>query len=198
MCDPIISLIKQSQTVFDRILLTGHSAGGGVAALLYLRLRLTDAIGTLIKPPLLRWIWMHFLTLPDTPLHCITFGAPPVLAPSDVLRVMPTTCPGQPRSTFLAFAVHGDIVVRADRPYIRKMIEIFGSSGAASSMPTLEFEESELYNVGELVLLFDANPDGDDEQFQAAQLGDEINKLLWGNLKAHPLKEYCKLLSGLK
>jgi len=138
---------------------------------------------------------------PDVPLHCVTFAAPPVIDPRYVEQSLPAlnSVPEGVESRFLAFVACGDIVVRADRPYIRKILEIYGASDSTSSpTPQIQFEEVELYNPGNLVMLFDNNPDGEEDIFEAVQVGGVIGNFLWGNAKVHAMKWYCEMLEGLQ
>lgn len=86
-------------------------------------------------------IGLVFLTFTvDIQLHCITFASPPVLSLpiTEATFALPNTL-GK-ASKFLAFSVHGDMVVRADRPYVRKLLEIYSTArihlGAIASIST--------------------------------------------------------------
>ncbi|KAJ6441329.1 vegetative cell wall protein gp1 [Purpureocillium lavendulum] len=94
------------------LVLTGHSAGGAVAALLYAhmlarsaaaRSELTSLAGAFKR------------------VHCVTFGAPPVaLLP---LR-KPDDRPDLRKSLFLSFVNEGDPVARADKEYVKSLLEV--------------------------------------------------------------------------
>lgn len=100
------------------LLITGHSAGGAVAALLYSHMLSTskdaeselNAVAGCFKR-----------------VHCVTFGTPPV-------SLIPLAKPvGRGRederrlrkSLFLSFVNEGDPVARADRAYVRSLLELF-------------------------------------------------------------------------
>lgn len=94
------------------LLITGHSAGGAVAALLYMhmvsvvaRSELSDLAGCFKR------------------IHCVTFGAPPVsllpLKKPDVKRLR--------KSLFLSFVNEGDPVVRADKAYVKSLLELLAT-----------------------------------------------------------------------
>lgn len=55
--------------------------------------------------------------------HCITFGSPPI-------TLLPLTKPSLPhlrKSLFLSFINEGDPVPRADKPYIRSLLDLYAS-----------------------------------------------------------------------
>lgn len=95
------------------LLITGHSAGGAIAALLYMHM-LATAPGTGSELNLLAGCFKR--------IHCVTFGAPPVsLLP---LR-KPDANPRRLRKCiFLAFVNEGDPVVRADKAYVRSLLDL--------------------------------------------------------------------------
>lgn len=100
------------------LLITGHSAGGAVAALLYSHILSTsraaeselNAVAGCFKR-----------------VHCITFGTPPVslmplAKPTDYVR-----CPQARKSVFLSFVNEGDPVARADKAYVKSLLELFAT-----------------------------------------------------------------------
>lgn len=101
-------------------------------------------------------------------------------------------------SQFLAFAAHGDLVVRADRPYVRQVVKIYGSSDAVPPLPDFQFDPAELWNAGTSIVLFDKNIDSDDEEVHAIEAAQGLGELLWGNLHTHDMKVYLELLNGLQ
>ncbi len=125
------------------LLITGHSAGGAVAALLYAHMLATSIQAS---------SELNLLTGCFRRIHCITFGTPPV-------SLLPLTKPNRrdlKNSLFLSFVNEGDPVVRADKAYVRSLIELFSSSAAkrsangavrnkesAGSMRTLQSEASQ-------------------------------------------------------
>lgn len=93
------------------LMITGHSAGGAVAALLYSHMQATtqDARSELNR-----------LTSRFKRVHCVTFGTPPV-------SLLPLLKPDSSRlrkSLFLSFVNEGDPVVRADKPYVKSLLEL--------------------------------------------------------------------------
>ncbi|KAE8356381.1 Alpha/Beta hydrolase protein [Aspergillus coremiiformis] len=92
------------------LILTGHSAGGAVASLLYCHLHSTTASSEL----------SHVASFFPT-IHCITFGAPPI-------SIRPLLPPNPP-SIFYAFINEGDPVPRAEKPYITSLLNLYLSPG---------------------------------------------------------------------
>lgn len=105
------------------LLITGHSAGGAVAALLYAHM-LSESPQAQSE--------LSSLTGCFRRVHCVTFGAPPV-------SLLPLQKPDGPRaaelckSIFLSFVNEGDPVARADKAYVRSLLELFATPAPASS-----------------------------------------------------------------
>lgn len=92
--------------------MTGHSAGGAVATLLYAHMLCEDLRSELV-----------ILTGCFKRIHCITFGTPPI-------SLLPLQKPSEPRlkkSLFLSFINEGDPVPRADKAYIRSLLDLYAS-----------------------------------------------------------------------
>lgn len=95
------------------LLLTGHSAGGAVAQLLYMHMlsslksELTD----------LRGFFRH--------IHCVTFGSPPV----SLLPLQKPNTKAMQKSLFLSFINEGDPVARADWAYLKCLMELYATPG---------------------------------------------------------------------
>ena len=96
------------------LLITGHSAGGAVAALLYSHMlsvsKSVESELSILKERFKR-------------VHCITFGAPPV-------SLLPLEKPTDSRfrkSLFLGFVNEGDLVARADTAYVKSLLELFAA-----------------------------------------------------------------------
>ncbi|KAF1831244.1 alpha/beta-hydrolase [Decorospora gaudefroyi] len=103
------------------LLITGHSAGGAVAALLYAHM-----MSTRIQSEL------NYLTSFFKRVHCITFGAPPV-------SLRPLKKPEDKRhrkSLFYAFINEGDPIPRADKSVLRSLLKLYASPApvAASNL----------------------------------------------------------------
>lgn len=100
------------------LLITGHSAGGAIAALLYCHM-LSESEEAKSE---LRAVAGFFKRI-----HCVTFGAPPV-------SLMPLTKPDNylqrpqlRKSIFLSFVNEGDPVARADKAYVKSLLELFAA-----------------------------------------------------------------------
>jgi hypothetical protein len=94
------------------LLITGHSAGGAVAALLYSHM-LSTSSETESE--------LNILTGCFKRVHCISFGAPPV-------SLLPLAKPNNPayrKSLFYSFVNEGDPVPRADKAYIRSLLDLY-------------------------------------------------------------------------
>ncbi|PLB40296.1 lipase family protein [Aspergillus candidus] len=94
------------------LLITGHSAGGAVASLLYCHMLSLTARSELAH-----------LTSFFKSVHCVTFGAPPV----SIRPLFPPPSPSQQRSAFFSFVNEGDPVARADKTYITSLLNLYAS-----------------------------------------------------------------------
>ena len=130
------------------LLLTGHSAGGAVASLLYAHMlaevakselnTLTGCTSPPIKPT--TRIYVSNKTPPGFKrIHCLTFGTPPI-------SLLPLAKPHSlchKKSLFMSFINEGDPVPRADKAYIRSLLNLYaspapGSTGCPASIPLLK------------------------------------------------------------
>ncbi|KAI1339425.1 alpha/beta-hydrolase [Xylariaceae sp. FL0016] len=94
------------------LLITGHSAGGAIASLLYMHMLATSQAAS---------SELNTLTGCFKRVHCITFGTPPVsLRPLETPRRYNLR-----KSLFLSFVNEGDPVVRADKAYVKSLLELF-------------------------------------------------------------------------
>lgn len=93
------------------LMITGHSAGGAVAALLYSHM-LAETEQAASE--------LNSLTGCFKRVHCVTFGTPPV----SLLPLKRPDRPGLQKSLFLSFINEGDPVVRADKAYVRSLLEL--------------------------------------------------------------------------
>lgn len=133
------------------LLMTGHSAGGAVASLLYLHL-LSESPAVVSELTHLRGCFKH--------IHCVTFGAPPIS-----LRPLFPPTPERSKSIFFAFINEGDPVTRADKGYLFSLLDLYASPAPGSTCsilgskskpnPSLYWRapSSTLSNAGRLVLL---------------------------------------------
>ena len=102
------------------LLITGHSAGGAIAALLYAHM-----LSETVKSEL------NILTGCFKRIHMVSFGAPPVsLLP---LSKPPNSERRLRRSLFMSFVNEGDPVSRIDKAYVRSLLELYASPAPAIS-----------------------------------------------------------------
>jgi len=100
------------------LLITGHSAGGAVAALLYAHMMSNNVESEL-----------SYLTGFFKRVHCITFGAPPIS-----LRALQKPDDRRHRkSLFFSFINEGDPVPRADRTFIKSLLKLYASPAPSAS-----------------------------------------------------------------
>lgn len=94
------------------LLITGHSAGGAIASLLYMHMLATSKAAS---------SELNLLTGCFKRIHCITFGSPPVsLFPFQTPRRLELR-----KSLFYSFVNEGDPVTRADKAYVKSLLELF-------------------------------------------------------------------------
>ncbi|KAF9736973.1 hypothetical protein PMIN06_004112 [Paraphaeosphaeria minitans] len=94
------------------LLITGHSAGGAVAALLYAHMMSTTVTSEL-----------SYLTSFFKRVHCVTFGAPPI----SLLPFKPSTDKRHRKSLFYSFINEGDPVPRADKAVVKSLVKLWSS-----------------------------------------------------------------------
>ncbi|KAK2740918.1 hypothetical protein FQN57_005922 [Myotisia sp. PD_48] len=111
------------------LVVTGHSAGGAVASLLYAHM-----LSTTLKSELI------FLRNRFKRIHCFTFGSPPV-------SILPLDKPANPKFNkwlFYTIINEGDPVCRAEKPYVRSLVHLYKSTPpqrrhTTSSIPKFPF-----------------------------------------------------------
>ncbi|KAH8665134.1 Alpha/Beta hydrolase protein [Tricladium varicosporioides] len=158
------------------LVFTGHSAGGAVAALLYIHLLKSQAKDNLTS------LRSRFATT-----HCITFGAPPITAPA-ITSI-------NERAIFLAFINEGDPIPRCDREYVNSLLRLF-----VTPMPKVETKwplpDPVIYNAGEIILIpRDTENDGSTIFVKPNDTGDgSLAEVVMGNPKCHKMDLYLKKL----
>ncbi|KAI0005670.1 alpha/beta-hydrolase [Xylariaceae sp. FL0662B] len=112
------------------LLITGHSAGGAIASLLFSHMLATSKAAA---------SELNNLTGCFKRVHCITFGTPPV-------SLFPLQKPDRSefkKFLFLSFVNEGDPVARADKAYVRSLLELFAAPAPAPApAPSAEARES--------------------------------------------------------
>ena len=119
MVKPVATRLRQMleenpSRASSALLITGHSAGGAIASLLFCHM-LSETVNSELTP----------LAGCFKRVHCITFGAPPI-------SLLPLGKPNNRerhlrKSLFFSFINEGDPVTRADRPYVRSLIDLYSS-----------------------------------------------------------------------
>ncbi|KUL90689.1 hypothetical protein ZTR_00021 [Talaromyces verruculosus] len=102
------------------LILTGHSAGGAVASLLYCHMLSQTVISELTE---LQDLFKR--------VHCITFGAPPI---SLLPLQKPTSKTRYEKNLFYGIVNEGDPVARADKTYVRSLLELYARPDPSSSL----------------------------------------------------------------
>ncbi|KAI8956613.1 alpha/beta-hydrolase [Daldinia sp. FL1419] len=93
------------------LLITGHSAGGAVASLLYAHMLSTSKAAS---------SELNSLTGCFKRVHCITFGTPPI----SLLPLQKPSGSEFKKFVFLTFVNEGDPVARADKAYVKSLLEL--------------------------------------------------------------------------
>jgi hypothetical protein len=102
------------------LLITGHSAGGAIAALLYSHMLATSPEAE---------SELNILTGCFKRVHCVSLGAPPV----SLLPLEKSSNPLLRKSIFLSFVNEGDPVARADKAYIRSLLSLYSTPAPGQS-----------------------------------------------------------------
>lgn len=197
------------------LLITGHSAGGAVASLLYAHMlaRTAQARSEL-----------NVLTDSFRRVHCVTFGTPP-------LSLLPLMRPDRPElknSVFLSFINEGDPVARADKGYVMSLLELLASPvpdvsekarprrgrsrPGRSSKPVWPMPECTLSNAGRIVVLRSGRRGRETgaakdrmtvrERLAEGVVGnvcreDQLRGVVWGDPSAHLMKLYAGRIEAL-
>ncbi|GAD96203.1 dihydroxy-acid dehydratase [Paecilomyces variotii No. 5] len=101
------------------LLITGHSAGGAVASLLYCHM-LSHTVQSELTD--MRSFFKR--------VHCITFGPPPV----SLLPLEKPALRQYRKSLFFSFINEGDPVSRADKAYVRSLLDLYVSPAPDSML----------------------------------------------------------------
>ena len=196
------------------LIMTGHSAGGAVATLLYAHMMAENTSSE-----------FNILTSCFKRIHCITFGTPPV----SLLPIGKSNNPRYKKSLFLSFINEGDPVPRADRAYVRSLFNLYttpapGSGclvslippaplarpwfnfrrksqeadGAPSApLPVWNVPLGSLSNAGRLVVLRANNHAGEDDVTAVVTTDQQLREVVFGNPVMHMMKIYARRIEVL-
>ncbi|KAF5714020.1 lipase class 3 [Fusarium mundagurra] len=186
------------------LLITGHSAGGAIAALLYSHMvAQTNAAES----------ELNVLTNCFKRIHCVTFGAPPV----SLLPLAKPETHALRKSIFLSFVNEGDPVVRADKAYVKSLLDLLASPPPSQrkdpnkprKKPTWNVPPCTLSNAGRIVVLrsgdLDAKPKDRktvrerlDEGVVAVTCSEErLRSVIWGDPVCHLMSLYAARIEVL-
>ncbi|KAG8676227.1 hypothetical protein FPOAC1_002228 [Fusarium poae] len=201
------------------LLITGHSAGGAIASLLYSHM----VAQTSEAKSELNVLTEHFKRV-----HCITFGAPPV----SLLPLSKPDAPSLRKSVFLSFVNEGDPVVRADKAYVKSLLDLLSSPPPSSSSsssshhkdtkskqrsrsssrtkkPRWKVPACTLSNAGRIVVLRSGNPHAKpkdrktvkerlEEGVVAVTCNEEdLREVIWGDPVCHLMNLYAERIQVL-
>jgi hypothetical protein len=156
------------------LIFTGHSAGGGVAALVCAHIRHC-------RPD----IQQHFLKI-----HCITFAAPPILTPFHITH-QATPSDSNPHLT-LNLVNFGDIVPRAETNYIRSLLRLYEARAEHPSDEPWDFGEVTAFNYGQIVVFQDVS-ETDEQDVRGYRPSQGVwQNLAFGSVRAHPMDRYLE------
>ncbi|KAL2670597.1 hypothetical protein Neosp_014385 [[Neocosmospora] mangrovei] len=191
------------------LMLTGHSAGGAVAALLYSHMLAETAEAE---------SELNALSNCFKKIHCVTFGAPPV-------SLLPLAKPDRPNlrnSVFLSFINEGDPVVRADKAYVKSLLELLASpppkkpksssksrKSSRPPPPVWNVPPCTLSNAGRLVILRTGDPRAkpkdrktvseriDEGVVAVTCLEEQLRDVIWGDPVCHLMSLYAERIEVL-
>lgn len=197
------------------LLMTGHSAGGAVASLLYAHMLAVETRSEL-----------NTLTGSFKRIHCLTFGTPPI----SLLPLKKPTTLRHKKSLFMSFINEGDPVPRADKAYIRSLLHLYASPApdaisavpvpklkackkskpnpkkaaaqplTAAEAPVWKVPPGTLSNAGRLVVLRQVprNTAGAEDDIKAEITGDqELRGVAFGDPVMHMMKVYARRVEVL-
>ncbi|KAL2357827.1 Alpha/Beta hydrolase protein [Cryomyces antarcticus] len=208
------------------LLITGHSAGGAVASLLFMHMMAETVRSELTE-----------LTSAFKRVHCVTFGTPPL----SLLPLQKAASARHRKSLFFSFINEGDPVVRADKAFVRSLLSLYASPAPGSSCignlsaslihpgskqqqqqqlanppnssshtnppknpsgatpPVWKVPEAKLSNAGRLVLLRELPHGSSGEQtVLASQVTDEMLRgVVFGDPVMHSMRVYARRIDVL-
>jgi len=190
VCDKIVSAASGFSPVLDgrrpSLLITGHSAGGGVAGLISAHICAN-------RPDILDRF---------EAAHCVTFAAPPVLGS---VRTGNDVQPASARFS-LNIVNYGDIVPRADKAYIRSLLNLYRERAESDVNEVWDFGNPDAWNYGKNIVMMDvATVDahrGDDQDDEPDMRAFDVEPRIWqtlafGSKRTHPMAVYIQSVRSL-
>ncbi|KAK8238644.1 Alpha/Beta hydrolase protein [Phyllosticta capitalensis] len=229
MVKPVAKRLRQIMAENPRrascsLLITGHSAGGAVAALLYAHM-------------LSATVRSELTALHDCfkRVHCVTFGAPPIsLIPLQKPAPPPSSSTDEKqhrsrhhKSLFYSFVNEGDLVSRADKDVIKNLLRLLATpaplsaSASASALvehqhhtkplPVWDVPPGTLSCAGRLVLLRERHPQqhlhlgqeggvggGTRADVEACVIDDDmLRRAVFGDPMCHMMELYARRIEAL-
>jgi len=199
--EEVIRASTSSSKVISRILFTGHSAGGAVANLFFAHfLTCAHKYGFLKPDP---------DGVPQVPLSCITFGAPPILSqnitPGLKSCLIKSSEHNLQPTEFLMFAIEGDPVIRLDIEYASFLLEICREtfrtfrSSSRSVPPTLPQKNPKplsLHHLGDIILFRKKLPaDGENWIKMYAVEEKELGHMAFVNMRVHLMYQVMEVIN---
>ncbi|KAF2205251.1 alpha/beta-hydrolase [Delitschia confertaspora ATCC 74209] len=176
------------------LLITGHSAGGAVAALLYAHM-----MSTTVQSELNRLAGFF------KRIHCITFGAPPItlipLQRPDGLRCR--------KSLFFSIINEGDLVARADSQVIKSLLALLAKPAPTFSLtkmtnkrpkprPAWLVPPTTLSLAGRIVVLRERPGMRGEVNVEAVVASDEeMREVIYGDVLMHRMSLYVHRVEAL-
>jgi hypothetical protein len=186
------------------LLITGHSAGGAVAQLLYAHM-LSKSVDS----------ELNYLAGFFKRVHCVTFGTPPV-------SLLPLSTPKSKqnrKSLFFTFVNEGDPVSRADKSVMKSLLKLYASptpapgptnrpiawnnpdTWAAESYaygPIWKVPQTTLSLGGRVVLLRPKYDGSGPDDIEAATVTDDLLRdVIFGDPACHTMTMYSKRIEIL-
>lgn len=157
VADRLAQILQENPGRIDAsLVITGHSAGGAVASLLFCHMlsqkwESPEHNAKKKNEQETRENKLRNLTGVFKRIHCVTFGAPPV-------SLLPLAKPenGEKRlrkSLFMSFINEFDPVPRADKAYIKSLVELYASPAPKSTVDNIQ--ASKLTSTSKLNLRLD-------------------------------------------
>lgn len=192
------------------LLMTGHSAGGAVATLLYAHMLAETARSEL-----------NILTGCFKRIHCLTFGTPPI----SLLPLSKHSTARHSKSLFMSFINEGDPVPRADKAYVRSLLHLYASpapmtnatlsdappsktclwakakkaantDGPHQLKPLWHVAQGTLSNAGRLIVLRQQGESEDDIKAEITS-DQQLRDVVFGDPVMHMMKIYARRIEVL-